>query len=54
MRFLGQEKVAIGEKEEKPDCDSLERLLPVPRVGAEQTERRDCGSRPGTEASSSG
>ena len=54
MRFLGQEKVAIGEKEEKPDCDSLERLLLVPRVGAKQTERRDCGRRPGTEAGKSG
>ena len=36
LDFSGQEKVPNGKKEEKLDCDSLERLLPVPRVGAQQ------------------
>ena len=52
--LAGEEKDSIGQKEEKPDCDSLERLLPIPRVRAQQAEGWDCWNRPETEASSSG
>ena len=52
--FKGEEKDSIGQKEEKPDCDSLERLLPVSGVGAQQAEGRDRRTRSGAEAGSSG
>ena len=54
MDFSGQEEVPNGKKEEKLDCDSLERLLPVPRVGAQQEKGWNGWNRPETEASSSG